>query len=312
MKILVTGAGGFIGQRLLPELEVAGHEVLAAGRRIVTGVRQFHVVGDLGPHTDWNRALAGVEVVIHLAARVHIMRESEDKPLDEFRRINVAGTLRLAHQAAEAGIKRFVYLSSIKVNGEETPPGKLFSEKDEPMPEDPYGLTKWEAEQGLNVLAQDSGMEVVIIRPPLVYGPGVKGNFAALIKWVAKGLPLPLGAVNSNRRSLIALDNLVDLVVTSVSHPDAAHQVFLAGDGVDLSTTELIQRLARAMGRSARLLPVPQSLLEAGLNALGKGDLARRLCRSLRVDISKARSMLNWIPPVSVDEGLRRTVAPFL
>ncbi len=312
MKVLVTGASGFVGSRLVPELEAAGYEVVVAGRRRTPNVRRFHAVGDIGPGNEWNKALEGVGTVIHLAARVHIMRDAAVDPMEEFRRVNVAGTLRLAQQAIEMGVGRFVYISSIKVNGEATPLGKPFSEKDMPAPEDPYGITKWEAEQGIEALAREAGMELVIIRPPLIYGPGVKGNFATLINWVAKGVPLPLGAVKENRRSFIGLDNLVDLIVTCVDHPAAANQIFLASDGEDLSTADLLHRLARAMRRPARLVPVPKGLLEGGLKLLGRDDLAQRLCGSLQVDITKTCERLGWKPPVTVDEGLRRAVAPLM
>lgn len=219
--------------------------------------------------------------------------------------MNVAGTLNLARQAASAGVERFVFLSSIKVNGEQTRPGQRFNPDDQPVPEDPYGMSKWEAELGLRKVAEESGMEVVIIRPPLVYGPGVKGNFASIQRLVARGLPLPLGAIH-NKRSLVALDNLIDLIITCVDHPAAANQVFLVSDGEDLSTSELLRRVGSAMGRPARLLPVPSALIYLGATILGKKAIAQRLLGSLQVDISKARDLLDWDPPISVDEGLRR------
>jgi nucleoside-diphosphate-sugar epimerase len=278
-------------------------------------------VGDLSAQTDWSEALAGVEAVVHTAARVHVMDDTAADPLTEFRRVNVAGTLNLARQAAAAGVKRFVFLSSIKVNGEATPaphPSPLpkgarekerekFSADDVPAPQDPYGVSKMEAEQGLRQIAAETGMEVVIIRPPLVYGPGVKGNFTALMRAVQRGWPLPLGAVH-NQRSLVALDNLVNFIVTCLSHPQAADQTFLVSDGQDLSTTELVRGLARVAGVPARLLPVPVWALQAGAALLGKGNAVQRLCGNLQVDISKARSLLGWTPPVSVDEGLRRAM----
>ena len=233
------------------------------------------------------------------------MKDEEADPLAEYRRVNVEGTLNLARQAADAGVRRFIFISSVKVNGEQTPPGKPFGAEDRPVPEDAYGISKWEAEQGLQQLAAETGMELVVIRPPLVYGPGVKGNFAAMIRLVEKGIPLPLGAIH-NQRTLVALDNLVDLIIRCIDHPAAANQVFLAGDGEDLSTTELLRRLGKAMGRPVRLLPVPESLLVLGATLLGKQAVARRLLGSLQVDISKARDLLGWEPPLSVDEGLRR------
>jgi nucleoside-diphosphate-sugar epimerase len=228
--------------------------------------------------------------------------------LGEFRRVNVDSTLNLARQAAAVGVRRFVFVSSVKVNGEATLPGQAFTERDAPAPQDPYGQSKDEAEIGLRELAADTGMEVVIIRPTLVYGLGVKANFAALMRAVQRGWPLPLGAVH-NQRSLVALDNLVDLIVTCLDHPAAANQTFLVSDGQDLSTTELVRGMAQAAGVPARLLPVPVWALQAGASLLGKGDAVQRLCGNLQVDISKARSLLGWVPPVSVEEGLRRAMA---
>ena len=262
----------------------------------------------MNAETDWSRALTGVSVVVHAAARVHVMVDAATDPLAEFRRVNVQGTLHVARQAAAAGVRRFVFVSSVKVNGEATKLGVPFSAEDVPAPLDPYGVSKMEAEQGLRQIAAETGMAVVIIRPPLVYGPGVKANFAALMRAVQRGWPLPLGAVH-NQRSLVALDNLVDFIVTCLAHPQAANQTFLVSDGQDLSTTELVLGLARAAGVSARLLPVPVWALQAGAALLGKRDAVQRLCGNLQVDISKAHNLLGWLPPVSVAEGLRRAVA---
>jgi nucleoside-diphosphate-sugar epimerase len=233
------------------------------------------------------------------------MRDETENPLAEYRRVNVDGTLNLARQAAESGVSRFVFVSSIKANGEQTGKGMRFTADQQPAPDDAYRISKLEAEQALQGVAEETGMEVVVIRPPLVYGPGVKGNFATMIKLVAKGLPLPLGAVH-NKRSLVALDNLVDLIITCIDHPGAANQVFLAGDGTDLSTTELLRGIGNAMGKPARLIPVPPGLLMFGAGLLGKKDVAQRVLGSLQVDISKARNLLGWEPPLSVEEGLRR------
>ena len=309
MKVRVTGANGFVGLALLERLNVmSGLQVAGSVRRAVglTGTTVVEV-GDLTAQTDWSSTLAGADAVVHLAARVHVMQDTATDPLTAFRTVNVDGTLNLARQAAASGVKRFVFISSVKVNGESTEPGHAFSEADAPNPQDAYGQSKHEAEQGLRQIAYDTGMEVVIIRPPLVYGPRVKANFAALMRAVQRGWPLPLGAVH-NQRSLVALDNLVDLIVTCITHPQAANQTFLLSDGEDLSTPDLIRRMARAMNRPARLLPVPVWALQAGALLLGKGDAVQRLCGNLQVDISKSRTLLGWNPPVSVDEGLRRAV----
>ena len=308
--ILVTGATGFVGSALLPVLLSQFHGVTAVGCRAQdkthAELRSFGV-GNIDCATRWSTVLRGKDAVIHLAARVHVMRESAGDPLAEFRRVNTEGTLNLARQAVLAGVKRFVFISSVKVNGEVTQPGQAFTEADVSSPQDAYGQSKHEAEQGLRQIASTTGMEVVIIRPPLVYGLGVKANFASLMRAVQRGWPLPLGAVH-NQRSLVALDNLVDFIVTCITHPQAANQTFLVSDGKDLSTTELVRGMAQAAGVPARLLPVPVSALQAGASLLGKGDEVQRLCGNLQVDISKARSLLGWVPPVSVEEGLRRAV----
>ncbi|MDZ7750176.1 MAG: SDR family oxidoreductase [Gammaproteobacteria bacterium] len=311
-RILVTGATGLIGGALIARLLLDGvGSVRATVRGLAGGLSaavEVKPIGDLGPATDWSRALGDVTAVVHTAARVHVMREQAADPLAVYRRDNVEGTLQLARQAAESGVRRFVFLSSIKVNGEETLPGRPCRAADAPRPEDAYGISKLEAEQGLMNLAQEAGMEVVILRPPLVYGPGVKGNFAALIKALARGLPLPLGAITDNRRSLVGLDNLVDLIRVCLEHPAAANQVFLAGDGEDLSTAELLRRLGQALGRPARLIPVPPALMKAGARALGREGVCRRLCGSLQVDIAPTCERLDWTPPLGVDEALARTV----
>ena len=241
--------------------------------------------------------------MVHLAARVHVMNHTVASSLAEFRKSNVEATLALATQAAKAGVKRFIFISSIKVNGEHTQPGHPFRADDQPAPQDPYGISKMEAEVGLRAIAQQTGMEVVIIRPPLVYGPGVKANFASMVKWLQRGVPLPLGAIH-NRRSLVALDNLVDLIITCIQHPAAANQTLMVSDGEDVSTTELLQRMAKALGKPARLVPVPQRLLEWGAAFVGKQDMARRLFSSLQVDLEPTRQLLGWKPPVSLEQGL--------
>jgi nucleoside-diphosphate-sugar epimerase len=240
------------------------------------------------------------------------MNEVERDSLAEFRRVNVDGTLHLARQAAQAGVRRFVFLSSIKVNGDETHSGHPFAADDKAVPNDPYGLSKYEAEQGLRALSDETGLEVIIIRPPLVYGPGVKANFLTMMKFVRRGIPLPLGEITENRRSFVFLDNLVNLIVTCIDHPSAANKTFLVSDGEDLSTALLLRRMANALNRPSRLFPVPTGLLILSAKILGRPEIARRLCGSLQVDMTKTRELLNWSPPVSVDEGLRRTADYFL
>ncbi|MEJ5991370.1 SDR family oxidoreductase [Ramlibacter sp. PS3R-8] len=306
--ILVTGATGFVGSALCAELEARGLPFRAASRSPRPGCIG---VGELGEATDWSAALAGVDRVVHLAARVHVMKERAADPLAEFRRTNVAGTLRLARQAAAAGVRRFVFTSSIKVNGEETQPGRPFTADDPPAPQDPYGVSKLEAEQGLLELGRSSGMEVVVLRPPLVYGPGVQANFRSMLRWVRRGVPLPLGAVD-NRRTLVALDNLVDLLIACLEHPGAAQQVLLAGDGEDLSTPDLLRRVAAALGTRARLVPVPPALLSTAAMLVGQGAVARRLCGSLQLDLGKTRRLLGWTPRVGIDEALRETARDFI
>lgn len=307
--ILITGATGFIGSRLCEKIREDGGLVRRALR--CNGEQKGIVVGDIGPETDWSIALENIDCVVHLAARVHVMHEQTADPLCEFRRVNVVGTLNLARQAAAAGVQRFVYLSSIKVNGEKAQPGCSFSAEDIPTPVDPYGVSKHEAEQGLMALASEAKMEVVIIRPPLVYGEGVKANFLSMMRWLYKGVPLPLGAIH-NKRSLVALDNLVDLIVTCIEHPAAANQTFLVSDDEDLSTTELLWRMSVALGKPARLVPVPAWILQAGAALIGKRAMAQRLLGSLQVDISKTRDVLGWVPPIGMNEALKKTAKDFL
>ena len=310
--ILVTGATGFVGNALVNRLaaERSCKDVVAAVRRNnlswPEGVRSVQV-GDLLPTTDWSAALQGVDAVVHCAARVHVMQDDATDPLSAYREVNVDGTLNLARQAAQAGVRRFVFVSSIKVNGEVTLHGHALSADDEPAPLDPYGLSKLEAEQGLWKIEAQTGMEVVIVRSPLVYGAGVKANFASMMRWVSRGVPLPLGRIN-NARSMVALDNLVDLLVTCLKHPAAAGQTFLVSDGDDVSTTELLRRTARAMGKKALLLPVPASWFEMVAALLGKRAMAQRLCGSLQVNMDKTRSMLGWVPPLTLDQGLKKAV----
>jgi nucleoside-diphosphate-sugar epimerase len=313
MATLVTGANGFVGSALCARLRRDGVSVRGAVRALNSKLdgSEVFAIGRLSSDTDWTEALKNVEKVVHLAARVHVMNDKSPDPLAEFRRVNVEGTSALARQAAAEGVKRFVYLSSVKVDGEFTKPGHPFTADDLPAPEDPYGVSKHEAEHLLRQISAETGMEVVIIRPPLVYGAGVKANFESMMRWLARGLPLPLAAVTENRRSLVALDNLVDLIVTCLNHPAAANQTFLVSDGEDLSTARLLKRMGAAMGNSARLFYVPPALLKLGASVLNKPGIYQRLCGSLQLDITKTRQLLDWTPPVSVDEGLRRAAEGF-
>ncbi|VVN34929.1 hypothetical protein PS639_05013 [Pseudomonas fluorescens] len=286
--------------------------VVALRRREIAlpvSVRAFAIDG-LDGTTQWAQALNRIDVVIHAAARVHVMEETVADPLANFRRVNVEGTLNLARQAAASGVRRFIFISSIKVNGEATSPGKVFTADDVAAPLDPYGVSKMEAEEGLRTLAAETGMEVVIIRPVLVYGPGVKANFLSMMRWLDRGVPLPLGAVN-NRRSFVSLGNLIDLIQTCIDHPRAANETFLVSDGEDVSTTELLRRLSAAMGRPARLLPVPYRLMRMAAALLGKSAAIQRLFGSLQVDISKNMALLQWKPSVSMNEALRLTARDF-
>lgn len=306
MRVLITGATGFVGRSVAEAIKSRGHEVVRAARQAQPDAI---VIGNIDAQTDWGEALQRCDALIHLAARVHQMRDVSCDPLAEFRRVNTAGTLQLARQAHLSGVRRFIFISSVKVNGEEN--GHPYRETDPPRPADAYALSKWEAEQVLMNFASDSELEVVIIRPPLIYGPGVKANFESMMRWLERGIPLPLAAVTNNRRSLVALDNLVDLIVTCLSHPAAANQTFLVSDGEDLSTADLLRRMGHALSTPARLFYVPTNLLKLGATLVNKDGVYQRLCGSLQVDIGKAQQLLDWKPPVSVDEGLRRTAEGF-
>lgn len=313
MKSLVTGAAGFVGSALCRELSASGFSVRAAVRTAsppLPGIEQA-VVGTIGPETDWREALDGIDAVVHLAARVHVMRDRSSDPLSAFRRVNVAATERLARTAAAQGVGRLVFVSSIKVNGESTSPGRAFSEQDSPAPADAYGQSKWEAEQMLRRIASEAGLESVILRPPLVYGPGVKANFLNLMTLIARGIPLPLGGI-ANRRSLLYLGNLTDAIRVCLSDDRAANRTFLLSDGEDLSTPDLIQRLAHALHRPSRLLPIPRWLLASGARLVRQTAAFERLTGSLVIDSSLIRQTLDWSPPCSVDQGLAETAQWFL
>lgn len=307
MKLLVTGSNGFVGHRVVEMAQVQGMQVVKQ-QRSGTPAEDLLVCSITGD-TQW--PLDGIDCVIHCAARVHQMQENPDEADKAYQAVNVDGTLNLARQAAEAGVKRFVFISSIKVNGEFTAPGHPFTPSIALPPTDLYGLSKYQAEQGLQKIAAETGLEVVIVRPPLVYGPGVKANFATMMKWVKKGVPLPFGAIN-NQRSLVYLDNLVDLLLVSGQHPKAAGEVFLVSDNQDVTTTQLLKSLAQAMHRPSRLLPIPDRWMTAALKLIGKRAIAQRLFGSLQLDISDTINKLEWTPPVSFEQAINNTVNDFI
>ena len=317
LHILVTGANGFVGRALCESASKLGHQVKAATRTPYDFGAQIQNVPMASleslAHTQTSMvdgvfpSLEGVDTVIHLAARVHVMKESVSEVLDAYRVINVAGTLAFAKDCMKVGVRRFIYISSIKVNGESTNLGRSFRADDVPAPQDPYGISKWEAELALKDLVKNSTMELVIIRPPLIYGPGVGANFAAMLKVLSHGIPLPFGAIK-NARSLVGVDNLIDLILTCVKHPGAAGQVFLVSDGQDVSTTVLLRKLARCLGVRPLLLPIPKSWLTAIAHCLGKGAIANRLLSSLQVNIAHTCERLGWCPPFTLDQGLEKTV----
>jgi nucleoside-diphosphate-sugar epimerase len=306
--ILVTGASGFVGRSLANQLIEQQTSVICTSRNIMQIARaDCRQVAELGPDTDWRHCLSGVQTVVHCAARVHVMHDTAADPLQVFRQVNVAGTLRLAEQAAAAGVQQFIFLSSVKVNGEQTFPGAPYSETDMAAPSDPYGISKHEAEQALLEFGRQCGMAITIIRPPLVYGPGVGANFLSLLRAVKKQLPLPLASIR-NQRSLVYVKNLVSLIIHCIDHPQAVNQIFMVSDDHDLSTPELLRQCAKALNVPSRLLPCPLGLLTLMARLLGKKSVADRLCQSLQVDISKAKQQLGWAPPYSVQQGLLASV----
>ena len=298
MNVLVTGATGFVGSGLCNTLEAANYNVRRSNQRL--------------SEVDWSQSLAGVSTVVHLAARVHIMRDSAADPLAEFGAVNVHGTLNLARQAAAAGVRRFVFLSSIGVNGAVTQLNKPFTSEDSPAPHSSYAISKYEAELGLINIATETGMQVVIIRPPLIYGANAPGNFGSLLRVIRRGVPLPLGLATHNRRSFVSLNNLVDFIITCINHPNAANQTFLVSDNEDVSTADLLRKMAVAQGIPSRLLPVPVALLNLCANLTGKQAIAQRLLGNLQVDISHTQKLLDWQPIICLEEGLRRAVSQAL
>ncbi len=313
---LITGATGFIGHATCEQLLTCGWAVKGTVRSssqnvdpLPTGVIPCRV-DSLGPGTDWRRALSGIDVIVHLAARVHIMKEIAEDSLMEFRQVNTHATERLARMAAQTGVRRLVFLSTIKVNGENTG-NQAFTEANTPDPQDDYALSKWEAEQALKRVAAETGLDVVILRSPLAYGPGVKGNFLRLLQAVQRGMPLPFASIH-NRRSLVFLGNLVEAIITCMTHPQAKDKTYLLSDDEHISTAELISRIARALGKSARLWPFPAELLRFAATLAGKSSEADKLLGSLLVDSSKIRSELGWRPSASLDEGLAETARWFL
>lgn len=310
-KILLTGSTGFVGSVITQRLNHSDYQLFPVVRSIKGDSPQSAIeVGDIDGNTDYSSALSGADVVIHVAARAHIMNDESSDPLAEYRKVNVEGSENLARQAAAAGVKRFVFISSVKVSGESTTAKSPYSELMKPAPEDAYGQSKYEAEEVLKQVSADTGMDVVIIRPPLVYGAGVKANFFSLVKLSSLSIPLPFGAVN-NKRSMVYVENLVDFIIKCIDHPNAANQTFLVSDGEDLSLKSLITYIRKAMGRSPLLLTVPVALFKLAGKLTGKSGVVDRLVGDLQVDSSKAREILDWTPQYTVEQGIAATVSDF-
>ena len=314
MNILVTGANGFVGQSLVNNLLNNTKYKVVAGVRKISAKKvncEYRIINNLEDKTISTNVFEDIDVVIHTAARVHIMDDKSADPLTEFRKVNVEGSLDLARQAAEAGVKRFVFISSIKVNGEGTELGKPYTEHSKPNPIDPYGISKYEAEQGLLKIAEKTALEVVIIRPTLVYGENVKGNFYSLMKWTYRGVPLPIGGIKHNLRSLVSVDNLVDFIVTCIEHKDAKNEVFLISDDDDISTADLLEEIAKGLGVRNKAVNIPAGFINTAASTIGKSGVAQRLSGSLQVDISKAKELLGWEPKYSTSESIRKTAKSY-
>ena len=311
MNIFITGSTGFVGRQLTATLKNLNIQCKVAQRSIKDSIFDIFFVPAIDGSSNWVDAFTNINVIVHLAARVHFMIDEVLDPLAEYRKINVEGTLNLARQAATQGVERFIFVSTIKVNGESTFDGHAFSEVDAVSPEDPYALSKYEAEIGLREIAVQTGMEVVIIRPPLVYGPDVKANFLSLIKLADTSIPLPFGAIN-NKRSMVYIGNLVDFIIQCIDHPSAANQTFLVCDGEDLSLRSLVMMMRTSLGRPARLVPVPAVLFRIAGRIAGKPEVVDRLVGDLQTDSSKARKLLNWVPPFTVQQGIDATIASYL
>jgi len=312
LKVMVTGASGFLGKELIQKLVLLEHEVTPVLRAKLSCFSCFKpiYIDTLNSVNDWGD-LRKVDVIIHSAARVHVMNDTASNPLDEFREVNTRATLNLAKQAANGGVKRFIFISSIKAGGESSQLGSPLTEDSDYVPGDPYGLSKYEAEKQLLELAQNSEMEVVIIRPTLIYGPGVKANFEIMMKWASKPIPLPFGAIN-NKRSLVSIDNLISLIEVCLTHPKAKNEIFYVNDGHDLSTGDLLRKLYKSFRNKTPLIPIPMNLMNFLFKLIGKSDYSARLLGSLQVDISKAKTLLNWTPPYSVDESIDKTVKHYI